>query len=45
MIKDHGVEEYTFKENQAMAQINFDWQNPDEGMFDNYNNFGGKAGI
>ena len=32
MIKDHGVEEYTFKENQAMAQINFDWKNPNEGM-------------
>jgi len=32
MIRDHGVEEYTFKENQTMAQINFDWKNPDEGM-------------
>jgi len=32
MIREHGVEEYTFKENQIMAQINFDWKNPDEGM-------------
>ena len=32
MISDHGIEEYTFKENQTMAQINFDWKNPDEGM-------------
>ncbi len=32
MIREHGVEEYTFKENQTMAQINFDWKNPNEGM-------------
>ena len=32
MIRDHGIDEYTFKENQTMAQINFDWKNPDEGM-------------
>jgi len=32
MIREHGVKEYTFKENQAMAQINFDWKNPNEGM-------------
>jgi len=32
MIREHGVEEYTFKENQTMSQINFDWKNPDEGM-------------
>jgi len=32
MIREHGIEEYTFKENQTMAQINFDWKNPDEGM-------------
>jgi len=32
MIRDHGIEEYTFKENQTMAQINFEWKNPDEGM-------------
>ena len=32
MVREHGFEEYTFKENQAMAQINFDWKNPNEGM-------------
>jgi insulysin len=32
MVRNHGVEEYTFKETQAMAQINFDWKNPNEGM-------------
>jgi insulysin len=32
MLKKHGIEEYTFKESQTMAQINFDWKNPDEGM-------------
>ena len=32
MVQEHGFEEYTFKETQAMAQINFDWKNPDEGM-------------
>ena len=32
MIREHGFEEHTFKETQAMAQINFDWKNPDEGM-------------
>ena len=32
MVRKHGVEEYTFKENQTMAQINFDWKDPDEGM-------------
>lgn len=32
MLQKHGVEEYTFKESQTMAQINFDWKNPDEGM-------------
>jgi insulysin len=32
MIREHGLEEYTFKETQAMAQINFDWKNPNEGM-------------
>jgi insulysin len=31
-IREHGIEEYTFKETQAMAQINFDWKNPNEGM-------------
>jgi len=32
MIREHEFEEYTFKETQAMAQINFDWKNPNEGM-------------
>ena len=32
MLKKHGIEEYTFKENQTMAQIDFDWKDPDEGM-------------
>jgi len=32
MLRDHGIDEYTFKENQTMAQINFDWKNPNEGM-------------
>ena len=32
MLQKHGVEEYTFKESQTMAQINFDWKDPDEGM-------------
>lgn len=31
-IKEKGIQEYTFKENQTMAQIDFDWKNPDEGM-------------
>ena len=32
LLKQHGIEEYTFKESQTMAQINFDWKDPDEGM-------------
>ena len=32
MVKDHEIEKYTFDQAQAMAQINFDWKNPDEGM-------------
>lgn len=32
MLKENGVAEYTFKENQTMAQINFDWKDPQEGM-------------
>ncbi len=32
MLKENGIKEYTFKESQTMAQINFDWKNPDEGM-------------
>ena len=31
-IREYGIQEYTFKENQTMAQINFDWKSPDEGM-------------
>lgn len=31
-VRKVGVQEYTFKENQTMAQINFDWKSPDEGM-------------
>lgn len=32
MVRKHGIEKYTFEQAQAMAQINFDWKNPDEGM-------------
>lgn len=32
LLKEHGFEEYTFKENQTMAQIDFDYKDPDEGM-------------
>ncbi len=32
MLKKEGFKEYTFKENQTMAQIDFDWKDPDEGM-------------
>ncbi len=32
MVREQGFKEYTFKETQAMAQINFDWKNPNEGM-------------
>ncbi len=32
LLKKKGIEEYTFKEAQTMAQINFDWRNPKEGM-------------
>lgn len=31
-LKDRGFAEYTFKENQTMAQIDFDWKSPQEGM-------------
>ncbi len=31
-VRKRGIEEYTFKENQAMAQIDFDWKDKDEGM-------------
>ena len=32
MVKKHGIKKYTFDQAQAMAQINFDWKNPNEGM-------------
>jgi insulysin len=32
MLRKADFKEYTFKEIQAMAQINFDWKNPAEGM-------------
>ena len=32
MLRKTGFKEYTFKENQAMAQIDFDWKSPQEGM-------------
>ncbi|MEK9629071.1 MAG: insulinase family protein [Nitrospinota bacterium] len=32
MVREQGIKKYTFDQAQAMAQINFDWKNPDEGM-------------
>ena len=32
MVRKHGIQKYTFEQGQVMAQINFDWKNPDEGM-------------
>jgi insulysin len=32
LVREHGVQKYTYDENKAMAQINFDWKNPNEGM-------------
>ncbi len=32
MLRKTDFKKYTFKEIQAMAQIDFDWKNPDEGM-------------
>jgi len=32
MVRKHGIEKYTFEQAQAMAQIDFDWKNPNEGM-------------
>ncbi|MFQ5673596.1 MAG: insulinase family protein [Nitrospinales bacterium] len=32
MLRKHGIEKYTFEERQTMAQIDFDWKDPDEGM-------------
>ena len=31
MLRETGIKEYTFKENQAMAQIDFDFKSPEEG--------------
>ncbi len=32
LIRKHGIEEYTYLENKAMAEIDFKWKDPDEGM-------------
>ena len=32
LLRETGFQEYTFKENQAMADIDFKWKSPDEGM-------------
>ena len=32
MLPQDGIKKYTFDENQTMAQIDFDWKDPDEGM-------------
>jgi insulysin len=32
LVREHGIQKYTYDENKAMAQIDFDWKNPDEGM-------------
>ena len=32
LLKEHGFEEYTFREAQTMAQTDFEWKDPDEGM-------------
>jgi insulysin len=32
LVRKHGIEEYTYRENQAMAEIDFEWKDPDEGM-------------
>ncbi|MFQ5449095.1 MAG: insulinase family protein [Nitrospinaceae bacterium] len=32
MLKEKGIKKYTYDENQTMAQINFDWKDPQEGM-------------
>ncbi len=31
-LKERGGEKYTYDERKTMAQINFDWKDPDEGM-------------
>lgn len=32
MVRENGIKDYTFLENQTMAQIDFDWKDPAEGM-------------
>lgn len=32
LLKETGIKEYSFKEDQTMAQINFEWKDPQEGM-------------
>lgn len=32
MLQEEGIKEYTYLENETMAQIDFDWKDPDEGM-------------
>ncbi len=32
LLKEHGFKEYTFREAQTMAKIDFEWKDPDEGM-------------
>ncbi len=32
LLKEVGIKEYSFKEDQTMAQINFEWKDPQEGM-------------
>jgi insulysin len=32
LVREKGMQEYTFLENQTMAKINFEWKNPNEGM-------------
>lgn len=32
LLKESGVKKYSFKEDQTMGQINFEWKDPQEGM-------------
>ena len=32
MLRQHGTEEYTYLENQVMAETDYKWKDPDEGM-------------
>jgi len=32
LVREKGIQEYTFLENQTMAKIDFEWKNPNEGM-------------